>query len=358
MTGSNVGESVERTLMHREAGEAGAAVARFLERNRQALVDLGWRLRSDRPSLVVTCARGSSDHAATYGKYLIETRLGVPTASAALSTVSLFDAPVTRGEGASTLCIAISQSGRSPDLLAAVHSHREAGALIVALVNAEDSPLAQAADVVLPLSAGPELSVAATKSYIASLAGLAAIVAAWSEDAEMAQALAEMPGQLDAAFRLDWSAAIPDLANASNLFVIGRGYSLAVAQEAALKLKETSGLHGEGFSAAEARHGPMAIVREGFPVLALATDDAAGEDVRALCAEFAGRGARVWLAHPSADKAPPMAGVGYLPTPSIRPELGPLLMASSFYRMVNAVSRARGHDPDSPPYLAKVTRTR
>lgn len=342
------------TLMQQEAGEAGAVVSRFLSHNAAALAQLGERLRATPPSLVVTCARGSSDHAATYAKYLVETGLGVPCVSAAFSTVSLYDAPVvTSGEGA--LCLAISQSGRSPDMLSTVERQKASGALVVALVNDETSPLAAMADVVLPLCAGPEISVAATKSYIASLAGIAAIVAAWRGDADLQTALAALPAQLDAAFQLDWSPLAAGLVEAQNLFVIARGFGLAIAQEAALKLKETSSLHGEAFSSAEVRHGPMAVVRAGFPVVAFAGEDAAGDDVRALCADFAARGAHVWLADSTGAT---IEGVTSLPALPARAELAPLLMISSFYRMANALSLARGNDPDQPPYLAKVTRTR
>lgn len=345
-----------QTIMIREAGEAGAVVARFMVRNAAALEQLGQRLRAQPPAVAITCARGSSDHAATYGKYLIETRLGVPTVSAAFSTVSLFDAPlISTADGAGApLCIAISQSGRSPDLLATVGRYREAGALVVALVNDEASPLAELAEVTLPLCAGPEISVAATKSYIAALAGLATLVAAWAGDEDLQSHCRSVATDLPRAFALDWSAALPDLVAAPSLFTIGRGYTLAIAQEAALKLKETCGLHGEAFSSAEARHGPMAIVRDGFPVLAFAGSDASGDDVRRLCAEFADRGARVWLAD-AASATPP--GVGHLPLLPAAPEMTPILAISAFYRMVDALAEARGFDPDAPPFLAKVTRT-
>jgi glucosamine--fructose-6-phosphate aminotransferase (isomerizing) len=187
---SPTGAGAPSTLMQAEAAEAGTAVARFLAHNRKALGDLGQRLRAAPPTLVVTCARGSSDHAATYAKYLIETGLGVPTVSAAFSTVSLYDAPAGT---AGSLCLAISQSGRSPDMLATVERQKAAGALVVALVNDEASPLTALADVVLPLCAGPERSVAATKSYITSLAGIAALVAVWRADAGLEQAIWACP---------------------------------------------------------------------------------------------------------------------------------------------------------------------
>lgn len=338
------------TLMFAEASEGAAAVRRFLDQNRAPLAKLAAHLRANPPRSVTTCARGSSDHAATFGKYLIETLVGVPTSSAALSVSSIYASAVVAED---SLCIAISQSGRSPDLLTAVEAHKAAGAHIVALVNDETSPLAALADTLLPLCAGPERSVAATKSYIASLAGLAAIAAAWAGDAALQAALEALPEQLEKAFALDWSAALAVLTEARNLFVIGRGYGLCVAQEAALKLKETCALHAEAFSSAEVRHGPMAIVGDGFPVLALATVDTAGEGVREVAAEFAERGAIVLLA----DAAGPLDGAVHLPSLTTAPALEPILLIQSFYKLANALSLARGLNPDTPPHLNKVTRT-
>lgn len=340
-------ETTTDTLMRAETLEAGQTVARLVERNAAALASLGARLRASPPDVVVTCARGSSDHAATYGKYLIETMVGVPVASAAPSVVSLFDAPVSTRRA---LCIAISQSGRSPDLLATVEAHAKAGAEVVALVNDEESPLATMADTLLALCAGPERSVAATKSCIAAMAGLAALVAAWSGDAGLQAALEALPGQLERAVTLDWSAGVAPLVDARQMFVIGRGYGFGVAQECALKLKETCQLQAEPFSAAEVRHGPMAIVGEGFPVLALATSDAAGDDVMAVADLFADRGATVLAAHAGDDRA-------QLPALDAHPALQPILMLASFYGLAEALSRRRGLDPDQPPHLAKVTRT-
>jgi glucosamine--fructose-6-phosphate aminotransferase (isomerizing) len=333
--------------MRAETLEAGATVARLVARNAEALTALGARLRAEAPDVVVTCARGSSDHAAMYGKYLIETLVGVPVASAAPSVVSLFDAAVTTRRA---LCIAISQSGRSPDLLATVEAHARAGAEVVALVNDETSPLAEMADTLLALSAGPERSVAATKSCIAAMAGLAALVAAWSGDDALQAAVDGLPEELAQAVALDWSAGIEPLADATQMFVIGRGYGFGVAQECALKLKETCQIQAEPFSAAEVRHGPMAIVGPGFPVLALATSDAAGDDVMAVVEAFAGRGATVLAAHADDGRA-------VLPALAAHPAVQPILMLASFYGLAEALSRRRGLDPDTPPHLAKVTRT-
>nr|WP_301075114.1 SIS domain-containing protein [Sphingomonas sp.] len=335
------------TLMHAEASEGPEAAARFLARNGEVIARLAQRLRANPPPFVVTCARGSSDHAATFGKYLFETKTGITVASAAPSIASLYRTPL-HARGA--LCLAISQSGQSPDLLATAEAYKAGGAFVVAMVNDEESPLAACADEVLPLCAGPERSVAATKSYITSLVAQAALGAAWAGDTALQDRLAALPDALARAFALRWGAAIPPLVGARDLFVLGRGYGFAVAQEAALKFKETCGLHAEAFSAAEVRHGPMAIVGRGFPVLGFASSDATGDDVRAAAAQFGKRGAVTLLAD--------AGGAGALPAIACDPVLEPILQIQSFYRMVNALAIARGVDPDAPPHLRKVTETR
>ena len=337
------------TLMSREAGEAPAAIDTQLTRNRAAVQRLGARLRAHRPRLVVTAARGSSDHAATFAKYLLETRAGVMTASAAPSISSVYG---SSQELRDCLFLAISQSGRSPDLLDTARAAKGAGALVVALVNDESSPLAALADETLPLCAGEERSVAATKSYLAALAGLVHLVAAWQEDLELERALAAAPEVLRRAWALDWSAAVPVLREASSLYVIGRGLGLGIAQEAALKCKEACGLHAESFSSAEVRHGPQALMRAGFPALILAQDDETREGIQELARDLVQRGVAVLAAGVAAD------GATLLPTVASHAVIAPLALAQSFYRLANALAIARGLDPDNPPYLRKVTETR
>jgi glucosamine--fructose-6-phosphate aminotransferase (isomerizing) len=338
----------ETTLMFAEAAEAAQVVARQQVRLREPIAALVARLRRDPPRAVVTLARGSSDNAATVARYLIETHLRVLTSSAAPSVASVYDSsPNYSG----TLMLAISQSGKSPDLIAAAEAAHNGGALLVALVNDEASPLAAIADLVLPLCAGPEKSVAATKTFIASVAALIALVAEWSGEGDLIQAVADLPGLLERACRLDWSLALPVLQQASDLYVVARGPAYGIAQELALKIKETCGFHAEAFSAAEVKHGPMALVGTGFPVLLLGQDDESQESTADLAGAFAGRGARVMG-----------AGIGggaglTLPSITAHPAVQPLLLAQSFYRLANAVAVARGRDPDRPPHLAKVTET-
>jgi len=334
--------------MFKEAGEAASVVAGQLADNAARMRRLGEALRTLSPRAVVTCARGSSDHAATFAKYLFETRLGVLTSSAALSVSSVYGSEQDL-EG--VLFLAISQSGKSPDLLSAVKAAKDGGAFVVAMVNDTASPLAQIADETIPLAAGPELSVAATKSYIASLSAIIHLTAEWSRDADLLGALKRLPALLEQAWALDWTPAADALKDARNLYVLGRGVGYAAAQEAALKFKETCGLHAESFSAAEVQHGPMALVKDGFPLLVFAQDDESRASVETLIAEMAGRGADVWSAG-ATD-----AGTGALPALRAHPVLEPILLIQSFYRMIHGLALARGYDPDQPPHLNKVTET-
>jgi glucosamine--fructose-6-phosphate aminotransferase (isomerizing) len=340
--------AAEETRMFAEAAEAPEVVARQLAANDSLVGELAERLRRDPPRGVVTYARGSSDHAATFAKYVLETRVGVLTTSAAPSIASVY------GEGpdvSGMLALAISQSGKSPDILAAVSAAKSRGAQTVALVNAVDSPLADLCDVAIPLHAGAEQSVAATKSYIAALSALIHLASKWSGDGSLAGALETAPELLRAAWRCDWSHLTRGLAGVRGLFVVGRGPGFAIAQEAALKLKETCQIQAEAFSAAEVRHGPMALLGPGFPVLAFRQSDESGLGIDALVQDVQSRGAPVFIAGGDSAEA------NRLPVPSAHPLIEPMLQIAAFYRAANAISLVRGLDPDRPPHLTKVTET-
>jgi glucosamine--fructose-6-phosphate aminotransferase (isomerizing) len=252
---------------------------------------------------------------------------------------------------AGSACIVISQSGSSPDLLAVATAAKQGGAHVIALLNAPDSPLAKIANDVLPLHAGKENSIAATKSFIASLSALLHLLAAWQEDSELEQALSACPGQLRDAWSCDWDAALDPLCNARNLFVLGRGIGLGIAEEAALKFKEVCGLHAEAYSAAEVLHGPVAIAGRAFPVLVFAQRDRTLQGIETLVGELASRGITVIAAGTRHDKAI------NLPTPASHAAIEPLLRVQSFYRMANDLALRLKLDPDRPPYLQKVTIT-
>jgi glutamine---fructose-6-phosphate transaminase (isomerizing) len=336
------------TRMFSEAAQAPQVVRRQIDLNAASMLNLGAILRERAPRAVVTCARGSSDHAATFARYLIETHVGLLTSSASPSLSSVYEANTDLRD---TVFLVISQSGKSPDLLAAAENARVSGAFVVALCNTSDSPLSRMADHAVDLHAGVETSVAATKSYIASLSAIIHLVAAWTQNAELLQALRSAPAQLEQSWSLDWSAAIATLRPAVNLFVVGRGYGLGVAQEAALKFKETCGLHAEAFSSAEVQHGPMALVRRGFPVLAFSQSDETRSGIQSLARDFLDRGASVLLAGGT------VSGAMQLPVVAAHPVIEPVLMVQSFYRLAASLATARGFNPDVPPHLRKVTET-
>ncbi|WP_112661629.1 SIS domain-containing protein [Microvirga flavescens] len=338
------------TAMLREAQEAPEVVARLLSANASLCRDLGARLRASPPPFAVTCARGSSDNAATFAKYLLEIHSGLVTASVGPSVTSVYAArPRMRG----ALFLAVSQSGRSPDILDLAKAGRDDGALTVALVNDTTSPLASTCEVVLPLHAGPEKSVAATKSFIAALAAGLQLVAHWSADEALLAALDKLPEILHQAAQKDWSSAAPLIAKADDLFVVGRGLGFAVAQEAALKLKETSGIHAEAMSAAELMHGPWTLAGENFPILVMSQRDETLGGVNDLVARLNEQNVPVIVA--GAADGPARAMLPFVD--GVHPFIAPIALIQSFYPLVNAVALARGRNPDAPPRLRKVTET-
>lgn len=345
--------SAESTAMFKEAASGAAVAERVASLSGARIAALGRRLRELNPALVVTCARGSSDHAATFAKYLIETMVGVPVASHAPSITSVYKRQVALDRA---LFLAISQSGGSPDLVQSAQQARSGKAFALGLINAVDSPLEKVCDDTLRLYAGAERSVAATKSFLATLIAVASLVAHWSNDDALQDGLKALPAALTQAWEMDWGPAIPVLEDAQHLFVIGRGLGLGIAQEIALKTKETCALHGEAYSAAEVRHGPMALVKDGFPVLILAPGDATRQGVVELAAVFVERGAQVMVAG-AADATLPDRAIR-LPLPPVpHPALLPIVTVQAAYRMIAGLSVARGLDPDSPPFLNKITRT-
>jgi glutamine---fructose-6-phosphate transaminase (isomerizing) len=341
--------SMSRTHMRAEIEEIPAAVRRLLADPGNALRNAGLRLRGADPAVIVTIARGSSDHAATYLKYAIELTAGIPVASLGPSIASIYHAPLRLDRAA---CLAISQSGQSPDILALAARVRAAGAFTIALTNAIGSPLAAAANLAVALNAGPEKSVAATKSFVTSIVAGLAILAHWREDMALHAALAALPGQFEQAMATDWSALANALMTANSLFVLGRGPAHAIANEAALKFKETCGLHAEAYSGAEILHGPAALVRRGFPVIALIARDSAEPAMAATVSRLAAQGGKVFASSTAATGAEllPFVATGHSLT-------DPLALIVSFYAFIERLARQRGFNPDSPPDLSKITKT-
>ncbi len=333
-----------------ETREAPHAVARALAADRRRYADFGALLRTQPPQSVLTLARGSSDHAAHYAAYLVMARLGRLVTSLPMSVITLHGAALhTQG----LLAVAFSQSGASTDLVETARSFAARGALTAAFVNHSASPLAQAVAWPFALHAGEETSVAASKSFIAQLLAGARWVAAWQDDAALAAAIDTLPSSLAQALTAGqaWAErAVPVLAGSERMFVVGRGTGLAIAMEAALKLKEVCGIQAEAFSGAELRHGPLALIEPGYPVFVFAPRGPAHAGLLALAEDLRARGAVVSFAGEGMADALPLANAA-------SPELDPLCAIQSFYVLAEALASARGRDPDAPPHLSKVTRT-
>lgn len=335
--------------MRREIEEIPSTVRDFLAAGVDTFAEAGNRLRAHDPATIVTVARGSSDHAASFLKYAIELTAGIPVASIGPSIVSIYGRELRLGRSAA---LAISQSGQSPDIVAMAASARRGGALTLAITNTPDSPLAEATDLTVDLRAGIEQSVAATKTFVTSIVAGLAVLADWQEDGALLAALSDLPESLERAIACDWSPLLPALDGRTSLYVLGRGPAHAIASEAALKFKETCGIHAEAYSAAEVLHGPARIVEAGYPVLALVARDAAEASVVEVAEKLAGQGARAFVTAASARAGTRLdfAATGH-------PLTDALALIVPFYGFVEALSRHRGFDPDRPPHLRKVTET-
>jgi len=284
------------------------------------------------------------------GAHFFRHEYGRLVATLPMSLVTLYDAALRARD---LLLLAISQSGQSPDLVAPVRELGAGGATTVAWVNAPGSPLAAASAWHFALHAAPERSVVATRSFTASLVGAARLAGHWQGDRDLLDALEALPATLEEATAAEGLGGLAPLRAARGMLVIGRGAGLAVAEEAALKLKETCGIQAEAFSAAEVQHGPMALVGDGYPVLVFALRGPALASLVELAGDLRARGARVLLAAPAS-----VAGRDLTVAETLAEDLDPIAAIQAFYVHVEALARARGLDPDAPPNLSKVTRTR
>ena len=363
----------ERTAMRAEIEEVPATVSRLLDEGRDEIAAAAAAIRAADPAWVSLVARGTSDHAAIHLRYLLEVELGLPAGMAAPSTVTIYGAELRWRGG---LVIAVSQSGRSPDLIAVVEAARAGGALTIAIVNDAASPLAAAADHVIDCRAGEERSVAATKSYVGQVAAGIALVATLSPRSELRDSLPSMPPILRASLATA-EAAIHDnapivaaFAGSERSIVIGRGFEYPTALETALKLKETSRLFAEGYSSADFSHGPVVLTGPEVPVLAIRPDGRMGALVDEGIAAARAAGGRPWViggadvtpggtVPDSVVASPDPAQTIALPLPVGLPEaLASLATILPGQLLAEAVSRRRGYDPDAPPGLRKVTLTR
>ena len=331
--------------MARDIADVPSAAQRLLARA-DSFASLAGRIGRFRPRRVVFCGRGSSGYVGVYLRYLVEVQLGIPVSAAAPSVLTFYR---TRPDMRDTLFIVISQSGQSPDLVAMSDAARAGGALTLAIVNAESSPVAKSCELVCGIGAGTEVSVAATKTVVLSMIAGALVVAAWKSDARLSAALHRLPDRLAEANDCEWSEWGQALGRASAAFVAGRGFALGPVKEIGLKLLETLGLPAIAFSAAELQHGPRAAITSTTPVLILRQGDETGHMVDALVGELREGGETVFVV------GGPMGTLPWIAEDD--PICDPMVMLVPAYLAIEAAARARGLDPDKPPHLSKITRT-
>lgn len=337
------------THMLREILEIPSATRRLLKISGGSIAAAAEHLRRSDPAVITTIARGSSDHAAYYLKYAIELVSGVPVASTGPSISSIYGARLKLGRAAT---VSISQSGKSPDIVWMAQAAKDAGALTISLTNVAGSPLAAASANAIDICAGPEKSVAATKTFVLSIVAGLLLLARWRRDDKLLTAIERLPDQFAAAAGCDWMPLSDRVHDLNSLYVLGRGPSMAIAHEVALKFKETCQIHAEAYSAAEVMHGPVSIVGSGFPVLALAARDAAERSVVETSDALATQGADVFITSLNSGASLPLPF-----TATGHPLTDPLTLVVSFYAFIEALARRRGLNPDTPPRLKKVTET-
>lgn len=340
--------------MEKEALSAAQQVEQQLKNNHQCIQNIVRAIKHKPPHFAITVARGSSDHAATFAKYLFELHLGRVTASAAPSVMAIYEQTVAM---TNALVVGISQSGKSPDICRYFDAAARQNAHTVAMINTVNSPMGELAKHIVPLNAGLENAVAATKSFITTLTAMVHFTAVYTDDQTLLSKLYQLPDALAECCQMKWDGLLQELALAQNLYIMARGYGLPIAQEAALKLKETTGLHAEAYSAAEILHGPFALIKENFPVLILGQNDASCQSTLAVTKRMTELKAKTFLAMPGSSNHHLNCSY-HLPMPDkLHPILDPILNIQSFYMMAAQLAVLRGYDPDRPDNLMKVTET-
>ena len=329
----------------------------LLRAGRSALESAARLIRDADPALIVFAARGSSDHAAMYAQYLTHNVLGIPALLATPSTVTAFGSELRYP---ASVMLAVSQSGESPDLLETVRAAKHAGVPVVAFTNSDASSLAALADVHVPLSAGAELSVAATKTYTAELLALHLVIrlaagAEWPALERQVLAAADVASAVIAASPLRLA---ESLEGDARVLVVGRGYSMATAKEGALKLMETNAIAASGWSAADATHGPLGQVVPGTPVIVLTASPDGRASVEAFAHAAGQLGGRVIAVGEAVEGAAGHVSLPGLQGQDLDPALVPAIEIIPLQQLALDLARRRGLDPDQPLGLAKVTKTR
>ncbi len=344
------------SLLHSEISEQPAALSRLLNEERAVVEAIAEAIRQRQPHYVVLAARGSSDNAARYSQYLFGTINALPAALATPSIFTLYDQAPRLDDA---LVVAISQSGQSPDIVAVIAEARRQGALTVALTNAPDSPLAQAAEHNIYLHAGPEKAVAATKTYSTSLMALAMLSSALAQDESRFETLARVPDWINQVLRnRDWTNDSAERYTYVDYCVVAsRGYNYSTAYEVALKLKELTYIVAEPYSSADFQHGPLALVEHGFPVVAIVPEGNLTPELITFFRQLNERGADMIVISANPD-ALALAQTP-LPIPSGIPEwVSPLVMVVQGQLFALGLTLAKRFDPDQPRGIRKVTLTK
>jgi glutamine---fructose-6-phosphate transaminase (isomerizing) len=340
-------------IMSGEMAQQPAVLRRILDEGAPRIREIAGQIAERAPRFVLLTARGTSDNAALYAKYLVEVLLGKPAGLTSMSTTTAYGA---RPDLTDVLVITVSQSGGSPDLVASTRAAREAGAITLAVTNNADSPLAEVSEFHIDVLAGPERALPATKTYTAELLSLYLFVEGLrGNDGSAAKVLPELAEQI-----LARRAEVKELAGryrfAERLVITSRGYGYPTAKEAALKLMETSYIPALSFSGADLLHGPLAMVDNVSPVIAIVTEGKGGEALRPVLDRLRGRGADLVVIGNERQVAAASAGF-VLPTGGVAEEVQPILEIIPLQMLAYEVTMARGQDPDAPRALAKVTET-
>lgn len=344
------------TLMWSEIKEEPQVVENCLNRNMGLLSEIAGRIRQSDIDRVMIAARGTSDHAAVYAKYIMEITLGIPVALAAPSVFTVYHRSLKLDR---TLVIGISQSGKAADVLEVIKAANLAGALTVGITNFPDSPLALEAKYHLDCSAGLEKSVAATKTFLAQLTLLAALTAAWAEDKELLDEIKRLPRGI--ADIIKNSGYISERAQRyrymEECFVLARGVNYSIALETALKIQETCYVRAKAYATSDFYHGPYAMIEKDMPVFVIAPAGPALKDVKEMAVRLKGSGAELIII--SDEKEMLDMGDCSFSVPATNNDV-----LSPFYNVVIAqifacsLSLAKRLNPDSPRELKKVTVTR
>ena len=329
-----------QTLMAKEAKQTPDVIQKQFDLNQALMGQLATKIKNFDPQYVYIVGRGSSDHAGVFAKYLIEIELGIPVAASAPSVHSIYQKNLRLNKA---LVLVISQSGGSPDIIAQAKAAKASGALTIALINTPNSPLSDIVDVEIPLQAGPEEAIAATKSYLATLHALLHLVAAWKNDAALVGGLSKLPHLLREVIDNPPCLSLALFESLQHCVVTGRGLGYAISKEIALKLKEVLSVHAEAFSSAEFLHGPVTLVEKQLTIIDITIADESFGAHTALMNDINSRGALTTVIDLSTDEC--------------HPRCLPLLVLQRFYLDIEAIARDKGLNPDIPPGLKKVTKT-